>query len=119
MSSTTLSSAGLFMLRFCLDQHAMEEMEVGMLGLWACVSPHSGGKRPRRRLASGTCLNNIIPLALGMCGQLPSPDRTQQRKAVLMCCPRLLSCAVPRASLTPPLRVLNKSLVTEVVLASS
>lgn len=30
VSSTTLSSAGLFMLRFCLDQHAMEEMEVGM-----------------------------------------------------------------------------------------
>lgn len=55
-SSTTLSSAGLFMLRFCLDQHAME---VCMLGSWACISPHSGGKRPGRRIASGTCLNNV------------------------------------------------------------
>lgn len=114
VSSTTSSSAGFSMLRFCLNQHAMEEMEVCMLGSWACMSPCS-----RRRLASGTCLYRIIPLAPGMHVQLPSPEGTQQRKAALLCCPGLLSCAGPRASLISPLRVLNISLMSKVVLASS
>lgn len=92
-------------------------MHVGIMDLH--VTPLRW-EEAKEKIASGTCLCNIIPLAPGMHGQLlPGPGRTQQRKAVLLCCPRLFSCAVPRASLISPLRILNKFLMSGVVLASS
>lgn len=84
-----------------------------------CVAPLRW-EEAKEKATSGTCPCNTIPLALGMHGRLlPSSGSTQQRKAVLLCCPKLLSCAVPRASLISLLMVLNKYPVSEGVLASS
>lgn len=91
-------------------------MHVGIMGLYDTPLRWEEAKEK-------TCLWHMPvqdnPFGTGIAWPAAQPGQDQQRKAVLLCCPSLFSCAVPRASLISPLRVLNKSLMNEVVLASS